>query len=263
MRLEGKVALVTGGGSGIGAAAARRIAREGAGVVIMGRRAAPLAAVADEVGAVAVPGDASSTDDAALAVAAAVEHFGGLDVLVANAGGEGGGAAADADDATWDAGLRTNLTSCFVCARAALPQLVERRGAIVVVSSVAALAAGPGMAGYATAKAGLLGLMRSLAVDYGPVGVRVNAVCPGWIRTPMADREMDELASRRGSSRQGAYALATADVPLRRPGEADEIAAVCAFLASNEASYLTGSVIVADGGLTAADLGTLAFREES
>jgi len=251
--------LVTGGGTGIGAATARRFARDGAGVVVMGRRPEPLGAVAAEVGGIAVAGNASSTADAERAVAAAVERFGGLDVLVANAGGEGGGAAGNADDAAWETGLQANLTSCIVSVRAALPQLVERGGSIVIVSSIAALASGPRMAGYSTAKAGLLGLMRSLAVDYGPSGVRVNAVCPGWVRTPMADREMDDLASMRGGTREEAYAAATAAVPLRRAANADEIAAVCAFLASGDASYVSGSVIVADGGTSAVDVGTLAF----
>lgn len=259
MRFEGRAALVTGGGTGIGAATARRLAREGAGIVVLGRRREPLEAVAAELGGVAVPGDASNAEDAERAVTTAVERYGGLDILVTSAGSEGGGAAGDADDATWQAGLQGNLTSCLVCVRAALPQLIEHGGSIVIVSSIAALASGPAMAGYSTAKAGLLGLTRSLAVDYGPSGIRVNAVCPGWVRTPMADREMDDLAAIRGGSREDAYAAATAPVPLRRPGEPDEIAAVCAFLASGDASYVSGAVFVADGGTSAVDVGTLAF----
>lgn len=261
MRFAGKLALVTGAGSGIGAATARRLAAEGAAVALIGRRPEPLQTLADELGGLALPGDASSTEHARRAVAATVAELGGLDIVVANAGGEGGGAAAAADDRTWEAALRDNLTSCLVVVREALPALVERRGTIVVVSSIAALAAGPRMAGYTTAKAGLLGLVRSLAVDYGPAGVRANAVCPGWVRTPMADGEMDELAGARGIEREAAYELATANVPLRRAATPDEIAAVIAFLASGEASYMTGATVVVDGGTTAVDVGTLAWGE--
>jgi NAD(P)-dependent dehydrogenase (short-subunit alcohol dehydrogenase family) len=259
MRFEGRAVLITGGGTGIGAAAARRFAREGAGVAVMGRRREPLAAVAAEVGGIAIAGDAAAAPDAERAVAEVVERYGGLDVLVANAGGEGGGAVGRVDDETWDAGMRANLRSCFTASRAALSELVSRRGSIVVVSSIAALAAGPHMAGYTTAKAALLGLTRSLSVDYGPDGVRVNAVCPGWVRTPMADAEMDDLGARKGLSREEAYAAATAAVPLRRPADPAEIASVCAFLASDEASYVTGATIVVDGGTSAVDVGTLAF----
>jgi meso-butanediol dehydrogenase / (S,S)-butanediol dehydrogenase / diacetyl reductase len=257
--LENKVAIVTGAGTGIGAAVARRFAVEGASVVLMGRTSASLEEVAAQTGGVASPGDSARTSDVQRAVDRALERFGGLDVVVANAGSEGGGAALDADDAAWVAGLRNNLTGAFVIAREAIPGLVESRsGSIVIVSSIAALASVPGMTAYNTAKAGLLGLTRSLAIDYGPE-VRVNAVCPGWIRTPMADREMDSLAEQEGISREDSYARVTAPTPLRRPGTPEEIAAVCLFLASAEASFVTGSIFIADGGTMAVNLGTLPF----
>ena len=140
-----------------------------------------------------------------------------------------------------------------------LPHLAERGGAIVNVSSVAGLVAGPGGAGYSASKAGLIMLTRSLAVEYGPLGIRVNAICPGWVRTPMSEHEMDRLAEERSISREDAFRLVSADLPLRRVAEPEEIAAVCLFLASAEASFLTGSVVVADGGSTAVDVGMLAF----
>lgn len=262
MRLDGTVALVTGGGTGIGAATAARLRAEGADVVVTGRRLGPLETVAAETGAVAVAADAANALEMAGAVRVAVERFGGLDVLVANAGGGGGGDALATDDEAWEEGLRASLTTAFVAAREALPALVERGGgSIVIVSSLAGLAAGPSMAGYVTAKHGLIGLTRSLARDYGLQGVRVNAVCPGWVRTPVGDEQMDILAARRGISRQEAYALTSAHVPLRRPAEAHEIASVIAFLASSDSSFVTGSVLVADGGASAVDVPTLPFEE--
>jgi NAD(P)-dependent dehydrogenase (short-subunit alcohol dehydrogenase family) len=260
MRLGGKVALVTGGSSGIGAATARRFAAEGAAVVVTGRRPEPLEQLGAEIGALAVCGDATRASDVRRAVAAAVERLGGLDVVVANAGGSGTPAAARTDDESWQAAIESNLTSAFLAAREALPALLERGGgSIVIVASEAALVAPPGLAGYVAAKTALLGLMRSLAVDYGPRGVRANAICPGWVRTPMADAEMDRLARERGLSREQAYELACRSLPLGRPAEPEEIAAVCLFLASPESSFLTGAVLPVDGGATAVDVGTLAF----
>jgi meso-butanediol dehydrogenase / (S,S)-butanediol dehydrogenase / diacetyl reductase len=263
MRLENMVALVTGGGSGIGAATARRFASEGAAVVVTGRRPEPLEQLAADTGILAVPGDATAAADVRHAVASAVERFGGLDVVVANAGGTGTPAAADTDDASWRAALDSNLTSAFLAAREALPALIERGGgSIVIVASEAALVAPPGLAGYVASKTALLGLMRSLAVDYGSRRVRANAVCPGWVRTPMADAEMDALARRRGLSREQAYELACSRLPWGRSAEPDEGANVCLFLASRESSFVTGAVLVADGGATAVDVGTLAFRPD-
>ena len=155
--------------------------------------------------------------------------------------------------------MRGNLHSAFHSARACLPLLIERRGSIVLLGSIASLAAGPGVCGYTTAKHALVGLNRSLARDFGPQGVRVNCVCPGWVRTPMADEEMQPLMQRYGEDLDAAYARVTADVPLRRPATADEIAALCRFLVSAEASIITGAVIAADGGSTIVDVPTLAY----
>jgi meso-butanediol dehydrogenase/(S,S)-butanediol dehydrogenase/diacetyl reductase len=268
----GPVALITGAGSGIGAASARRWVAGGGRVVLAGRRPQPLVELAAELNheaparlALAVPADAA--DDAAMdaAVAAAAARFGGVDALLACAGGSGGGDVVSATQAQWDGGLRANLTTAVVAARACLPLLIARRGAIVVVSSLAGLAAPPKLAPYVVAKHALIGLTRSLARDHGPAGVRANAVCPGWVRTAMADAEMDTLAQRHGLLRDGlpdrdaAYALATAQVPLRRPATAEEVAEVVAFLASPAASAVSGAVVPVDGGSGAVDLPTIAF----
>lgn len=257
MRFTGKAAIVTGGGTGIGAAVARRLRSEGAEVIVMGRRPAPLEAVAKETGAIACAGDAALPEDCHGAVELAVERFGGLDIVIPNAGSSIRGAGHELDDAGWRESIHANLDSAFFLCRAALPELIRRRGTIVIVSSMAAHTAGPGMVGYVTTKHALTGLTISLARDYGRHGVRVNAVCPGWVRTPMADPAMDFVASVRGTTREGAYRLLTSDVPLGRPGEPEEVASICAFLASSEASLITGGVLLADGGAHVVDLGTL------
>lgn len=259
MTLAGKVVLVTGGGTGIGAACARRFAREGAHVVVVGRRPQPLEQVAAEIGGWAAAGDAADPAFLRKTLTTIAQRWGGLDVLIAAAGSTAAGSALDTSDESWAEGLRTNLTSAFVSARECLPYLLKRRGSIVIISSIAGLAAGTDVCSYTTAKHALIGLTRSLARDYGPRGVRVNVVCPGWVKTPMADAELRVLAEAKGLTLEQTYALVTKDVPLRRPAEPEEIAALCRFLASEEASIVTGAVITADGGATIVDVPTLAF----
>jgi meso-butanediol dehydrogenase / (S,S)-butanediol dehydrogenase / diacetyl reductase len=260
MRLDGRVAIVTGGGTGIGSATARLFATEGANVVVTGRRTEPVREIADVTGGLAVPGDASDPAHAGSVVDEATRVFGGVDIVVANAGSGDGRSVADIDDEGWQRTLDVNLTGPMRLVRAALESMIERgHGSIVLVSSVNALGGTTESAAYGTSKTALLGLMRSLAVDFGPRGVRANAVCPAWVVTPMGDRAIDEIAAARGLTREAAYRLVTERVPLRRPALPEEIARCCLFLASDESSIVTGAVLVADGGQTAVDLGGILF----
>ena len=260
MRLAGKVAIITGGGTGIGAATAALFREEGAEVVVSGRRPEPLDEVAATTGAVACAGDATKSADVNALVAFTIERFGGIDIVVPNAGGGVRGPAGELDDDGWQEVFETNLSSAFKLSRAALPSLIERNGYIVIVSSLAGVFAGPGNVGYTTMKHGLTGLTRSMARDYGPLGVKVNSINPGWVVTPMADRGMDRLAEAHGISRAEAYALATSEVPIRRPAEARDIANIALFLATPDSAVIQGAVIMADGGAHIVDLPTLAFE---
>lgn len=261
-RLANKVALITGGGAGIGAAIARRFAAEGASVVVTGRRPEPIRAVAAEIGGLAVAGDTTDNAHLAEAVETAVARFGGLDIVVANAGLMAEGEVLSVSDEAWQQMLDINLTGAMKVARAALPALLERGGgAIVNISSVGGLSAAPQTAAYGVSKAGMLALTRSMALDYGPHNIRVNTLCPGWVRTPMSEHEMDFLAEVKNISRAEAFKLVSAHLPLRRVAEPEEIANCCLFLASAEASFVTGAVLVADGGGEIVDVGTLAFTE--
>lgn len=255
-------ALVTGGGSGIGAATARRLAAAGYGVCVTGRRPEPLDEVAAETGGLAVVADTADGAAIGRAVEAAVERFGGLDALVVSAGTGASGAVAEQTPERWTRVIETNLTGAFLACRAALPHLVESRGTVVTVASVAGLRASPESAAYDASKAGMIMLTQSIAFDYGPRGVRANCVCPGWIRTPMADAAMDELAERTGGDRESAYVLANRMVPMRRAGTPEEAAEAIVWLASPPSSYVNGAVLPVDGGGAIVDIASAAFEVE-
>jgi meso-butanediol dehydrogenase / (S,S)-butanediol dehydrogenase / diacetyl reductase len=252
-------AIVTGGGTGIGEAIARRLVSDGYAVCITGRRREPLEALAAEIGALPVVADTGVWEEAREANDAAREAFGRLDLLVCNAGIGSGGTVTEQSPESWDAVLRTNLTGAFFACRAALPELMRTNGSIVTIASVAALRAGPASAAYCAAKAGMLMLTQCIALDYGPEGVRANCICPGWVRTPMADRSMDALGEEKGTDREAAYALASARVPLRRPGTPEEIASAVSWLASDDAAFATGTTVVLDGGNAIIDSSSMEF----
>ena len=246
-RFTAKVALVTGAGSGIGAATAARLLAEGAAVCLADISAEALAAQAT---ALATPERvmthlADVTDEAQVnaLVAAVVARFGGLDVLVNNAGAGSFGRIEEVTPENWRRVHALCLDSVFWGCRAALPHLKARRGAIVNTASISGLRADYGFAAYNSAKGAVVNLTRNLAIDHARDGVRANAVCPGLTATPLTEKF---------TGRQDIMAEYDRRIPLRRPGLPAEMAAAIAFLASDDASYVTGHCLVVDGGLTAA-----------
>lgn len=261
-RYSGKTVLITGAGTGIGSAIARKLSAEGANVALMGRRADPLKAVAGPIDGLVVQADAADTDQVNAAMKKINDHFGALDVLVCNAGGFGFGTLTDNTNDDWDKSVQANLNTAMVTARAAMPDLIAQKGNILMMASIAGLAAGPEACGYVTMKHALIGLAKSITRDYGGKGVRCNTICPGWVRTEMADSEMEELVERKGlSSIDEAYALVTRDVPLGKPAMPDDVAHAAAFLCSQEAAMISGAVLTVDGGATVVDVPTIAFAE--
>lgn len=255
--MSSPVLLVTGGGTGIGAAVAARAAAEGWQVVICGRRPGPLAQVAQRTGARPVTADVTDPAAVSALVDGVVAEAGRLDCVVANAGVMTSGTVLDLAPADWELALRTNLTSVYLLARAALPHLLAARGSLVAVSSIAALRASSSAAAYAVSKAGLVMLTQTVARDFGAAGVRANVVCPGWVRTEMADEEMAEFGTPLGLGTEAAYREVTRLVPQGRPAEPAEVAAAVTWLAGPDASYVNGACLVVDGGTVLVDPGTV------
>jgi 3-oxoacyl-[acyl-carrier protein] reductase len=241
--LEGRVAVITGAGSGIGAGVARALAQEGSLIVAADLRETGIAPP-PEVGAerwLAVPGDVSTPEGARRPVQAAVEALGRLDILVACAGVYETGSLEEVDEKVWDRVHNVNLRGSYLCAKAAIAEMAGRGfGRVILFSSIAAQTGGGVAAGpaYVAAKAGIIGLTRSLAQKAGPHGITVNCVAPGVIDTPMTgvmgDDVKQEIARR---------------VPLRRTGSPDDVAFVVAMLAAEGAGYLSGTHVDVNGGL--------------
>lgn len=254
-----RTALITGGGSGIGAATAATLAEAGWTVTVCGRRTAALERVRAQTGADYLRADITEPAECQRVVQHVIDRFGRLDGLVLNAGVCHSGTVADLTPQAWESLVATNLSAPFHVLRSAIPHMIEARGSIVGIASVSALRASAGIPGYNATKAGFAMLLQSVAADHGPEGVRANVICPGWTRTEMADAEMAELAQHLTITAEEAYSVATAAVPLRRPAAPEEVAAAVAWLLSEQASYINGAVITVDGGTAAVDPGTLAF----
>ena len=249
-RLRGQVAIVTGGAQGIGGATSRLLAREGARVLIAdidAETAHQNAAGIRETGqtADAMRCDVSKDTEIEAMVARAVDSWGRLDILVNNAYGEigGDGDAVRLEKKAWDYGMDMMTTAVFLSAKYAIPIMQRQEaGSIVNIASVHGQLMAPGFLTYETGKAALIGMTRQMAIEYGPIGVRVNAICPGHIVTEKGKAMWDRNRSKlRFFERQ---------YPLRKVGKTDDIANAIAFLCSDEASFITGHTLVVDGGLT-------------
>ena len=256
MRLLDTVALVTGGGSGIGRTICERFAREGARVVVADIRPEPAAETAQRItaaggDAIGVPVDVAKADSVAAMAGAALERYEQVDLLVNNAGLSVGDDILDIDEADWDLNVNVVLKGTYLCSRALLPGMLDRRrGVILNIGSVNGLV-GVGEAAYSAAKAGMVNLTQNMAIAYGNRGVRVNCIAPGTIRTPIWQERLAKDPQ--------VFAKLARWYPLGRVGEPEDIANAALFLASDEAAWITGIVLAVDGGLTA---GNAQIRED-
>ena len=252
-RLEGKVAVVTGGAGGIGAAAAGLFVREGASVVLVDRDEASVREATERIGSDrvhAVVADVSLAEGAARYVHAAVGRFGGLDVLFANAGIEGAVVPmVDYPVEVFDQVLAVNVRGAFLAIQKAAPEMAKRGGgSVVVTSSIAGVVASPGLSSYVASKHAVVGLVKTAAIELAPDRIRVNALNPGPIENRMMRSVEDQAAPGHGADvKEGFLAM----IPMGRYGRNEEVAELALFLASDEASYCTGGVYLADGGFVA------------
>lgn len=243
--LENKTAVVTGASRGIGRAVALKLASLGANIVLNYRSSVKsVEEVVEEIKAlggkaVAVQGDVSSFDEAGIIIKAAVENFGSLDILVNNAGITKDGLLARMKEEDFDSVIETNLKGTFNCIRHATPIMMKQRsGKIINMTSVVGVAGNAGQVNYAASKAGVIGMTKSAAKELASRGITVNAIAPGFIQTDMTDSLSDKVKEELLSG-----------IPLKRLGQAEEIADLAAFLASDSASYITGQVINVNGGM--------------
>ncbi len=249
MRLENRVALITGGTSGIGTATAKLFAREGAKVAITGRNAERGAEVVADIEvsgsqALFIQSDVRFAEQCKDAVDKTLERFGKIDVLFNNAGVFHPKTVVECSEEEWDETIDSSLKGAFLMSKYTLPSMIEQgSGSIIHTSSGWGVLGGSDAAAYCAAKGGLIIMAKAMAIDHGPQGIRVNCVCPGDVLTPM----LPDDAKKRGMSWED-YAEGASDRPLGRIGTAEEIADAVLFLASDESSFVTGDALVVDGG---------------
>ncbi|HXU58045.1 MAG TPA: glucose 1-dehydrogenase [Verrucomicrobiae bacterium] len=245
-RLQGKVAIVTGGSRGIGRGIVQRFLAEGASVIATARRP-PDQGLPSHEKLVFLAADVAKAGNVESLFAAAKQRFGGLDILVNNAGIQLQKPLEETSEADWDEVMAVNVKGIFLCCRAAAPLLRQRGGgSIINIGSYDGFVADPGLAAYCASKGGVHALTRAIAVDHGKDGIRCNAVCPGWIETEMAAAYLDSMADPAATRAR----LASIH-PLGRTGQPADIASLALWLASAESAFITGQQFVADGGLTA------------
>lgn len=253
MRFNGKVAIITGGTSGIGLAVAQILSREGASVVLFARDLSRGEKAVDQIAAaggcaIFIPGNVMVAADCQRSVSVAVETYGRLDILFNNAGMiYVNRNVVDTSEEEWDATLNSNLKGTFLMSKYAIPHMVENGGgAIVNNASIFGLVGGGGVAAYCAAKGGVVNLTRAMAIDHAAQNIRVNCVCPGSVETPLLEKEMDDLG---GSDIQRPRFASRH--PMNRIATPEEIAHAVAYLASDEASFITGAALPVDGGRAA------------
>ncbi|MGB8406425.1 MAG: glucose 1-dehydrogenase [Mycobacterium sp.] len=253
-RLQGKIALISGAGSGIGRAAAQQFAAEGANVVVLDLRADAAEQTVDIVAsaggtAIAVAANVSIAAEVDAAVEEAVGQLGAINVLYNNAGVDSTGSVDVTEESDWDRCFNVNAKGTYLLSRAVIPHMeAAGGGSIVNQGSVAALVAVPNFAAYCAAKGAVVSLTRSMAIDCAPKGIRVNAICPGTVFTPLME---PMLRARGGGDLEVGLAKTIAKYPIGRLGTPEDIAAVALFLSSDESGFMTGSIVAADGGMTA------------
>jgi meso-butanediol dehydrogenase / (S,S)-butanediol dehydrogenase / diacetyl reductase len=265
MMLKGKVALITGAGTGLGVAIAQRFVKDGAKICISGRRREKLEQTAKTLpkGSVHVcQGDVSKESDVKRMVEETIKFGGKLDVLVNNAGTDAKGAIIDLPREGWQKVIDINLTGPFLMMKEVIPIMIKTGGgSIINIASLGGTRAMPGMPVYCTSKAGLIMLSQQAALDYGPKNIRVNALCPGGIDSDMLDELILPLAGKLGTNKQGSLDYFAKYVPLRRVSKAEEITGICSFLASDESTFMTGAALLIDGGSAIVDVSGAAVVE--